>query len=81
MAVSNCQAGTASLLLTANLCVLLYAAAVFAAKLLTLQANGKLPLSNGPRPDQVKLFTYGSPRVGDTFFAAYLENNMRERYR
>ncbi|WIA34287.1 hypothetical protein OEZ86_012627 [Tetradesmus obliquus] len=56
-------------------------AAVFAAKLLALQASGALPAYSGAAEDQVKLYTYGSPRVGDTFFAAYLENNMRERYR
>uniref|UniRef100_A0A383VHB2 Fungal lipase-type domain-containing protein n=1 Tax=Tetradesmus obliquus TaxID=3088 RepID=A0A383VHB2_TETOB len=56
-------------------------AAVFAAKLLALQAAGTLPKNSGAAVDQIKLYTFGSPRVGDTFFAAYLENNMRERYR
>jgi predicted lipase len=56
-------------------------ASVFAAKLLTLQASGGLPSSGGAKTDQIKLYTYGSPRTGDTYFAAYLENNMMERYR
>ncbi|KAF6265670.1 hypothetical protein COO60DRAFT_1683903 [Scenedesmus sp. NREL 46B-D3] len=56
-------------------------AAVFAAKLLALQAAGGLPAYSGDSVDQIKLYTFGSPRVGDTQFAAYLENNMMERYR
>jgi len=56
-------------------------ASVFAAKLLALQASGGLPAYSGDKADQIKLYTFGSPRVGDTYFAAYLENNMRERYR
>ena len=56
-------------------------AAVFAAKLLALQAAGSLPTYSGAALDQIKLYTFGGPRVGDTYFAAYLENNMRERYR
>jgi hypothetical protein len=49
--------------------------------MITLQANGDLPSSGGALNDQIKLYTFGSPRTGDTFFAAYLENNMMERYR
>lgn len=56
-------------------------ASVFAAKLLGAQATGELPPYSGDPKDQVKLYTFGSPRVGDTVFAAYLENNMNERYR
>lgn len=56
-------------------------AAVFAAKLLALQTAGGLPAYSGAKTDQIKLYTFGGPRVGDTYFAAYLENNMRERYR
>ncbi|WIA34284.1 hypothetical protein OEZ86_012624 [Tetradesmus obliquus] len=56
-------------------------AAVFAAKLIALQAAGTLPKNSGAAVDQIRLYTFGSPRVGDTFFATYLEKNMRERYR
>ncbi|WIA14116.1 hypothetical protein OEZ85_002660 [Tetradesmus obliquus] len=56
-------------------------AAVFASKLLALQAAGDLPAYSGDANDQIKLYTFGAPRVGDTRFAAYLESNMRERYR
>jgi hypothetical protein len=54
---------------------------VFAAKLLALQASGDLPAYSGDRADQIKLYTFGAPRVGSTEFAAFLEDNMRERYR
>jgi hypothetical protein len=54
---------------------------VFAAKLLAMQANGELPAYSGAAVDQIKLYTFGAPRVGDSFFAAYLEKNMRKRYR
>jgi predicted lipase len=56
-------------------------AAVFAAKLLALQALGALPAFSGDPRNQVKLYTFGAPRVGNTEFAAYLEENMSERYR
>ncbi|WIA34286.1 hypothetical protein OEZ86_012626 [Tetradesmus obliquus] len=56
-------------------------ASVFAAKLLALQASGGLPTYSGAAVDQIKLYTFGSPRAGDTYFAAYLENRMSERYR
>jgi hypothetical protein len=65
-------------------------AATFAAKLLARQANATggpqptdetLPVFNGDRLDQIKLYTFGAPRIGTSAFAAYLENNMRERYR
>jgi hypothetical protein len=65
-------------------------AATFAAKLLARQANAiggpqprdeALPAFTGDRRDQIKLYTFGAPRVGTSTFAAYLENNMWERYR
>jgi hypothetical protein len=54
---------------------------VFAAKLIALQAAGGLPAAAGDIRDQIKLYTYGAPRVGNSQFAAYLEDNMLERYR
>jgi predicted lipase len=54
---------------------------VFAAKLLFMQAAGALPTYSGDPRDQIKLYTFGAPSVGNTEFAAYLEENMLERYR
>jgi predicted lipase len=54
---------------------------VFAAKLIALQSAGGLPAYSGNRLDQIRLYTFGAPRVGNTEFAAYLEENMKERYR
>jgi predicted lipase len=56
-------------------------AAVFAAKLLALQASGDLPAYSGDTAEQIKLYTFGAPRVGSTVFAGYLEDFMIERYR
>lgn len=54
---------------------------MFASLLINKQKTGELFPYDGGNQNQIKLYTFGSPKAGDAAFAAYLENHLYERYR